>query len=180
MGYYIQHIRVAHGCGEGMTKYTCEVCEATFLKKFNFERHKKDQKLVSCQSCSKIFCSLKQLLKHRTSVHPDFSCNVCCKIVKSKAELKRHDTFRSKDKTGCKICFKVFCTSLQLNVHMKTGHKTASEVLECQEIVNGNPHVTSSSISQLDKQETFECKICYSRFSRKKILAIHMKVNHFH
>ena len=162
-----------------MTKYTCEVCEATFLKKFNFKRHKKDQKPVSCHTCSKIFCSLKQLLKHRTSVHPDFSCNVCCKIVKSKAELKRHDTFISKDKTGCKICFKVFCTSLQLNVHMKTGHKTASEVLECQEIVNGNPHVTSSSISQLDKQETFERKICYSRFSRKTMLAIHIESDSF-
>ena len=54
--------------GKDVTKYACDICKMTFLKKSNLLRHSKVYH--KCEFCSQIFCSMAQLQQHKKKIHP--------------------------------------------------------------------------------------------------------------
>ena len=81
--------------------YKCSDCGEVFLKKFNFERHRKrkhNSSAYACQFCGKSFSYFDNLQNHIKSHDgagsPSFRCNVCDCTFKSRYSLKRHKNVR--------------------------------------------------------------------------------------
>ena len=84
------HIISVHGTKS--KSFQCEVCQETFNKKLNYQRHVNNIK-TNCSICSDIFCTLKQLQQHRTECHSqqsNFECCHCKEIFSSKFNMKTH------------------------------------------------------------------------------------------
>ena len=60
-----KHIRIYH------KNISCEVCGKSFSRISSVERHRRDQVLVNCQKCEKIFCTKFDLKIHKKKNHPE-------------------------------------------------------------------------------------------------------------
>ena len=101
--------------------FLCQICNSTFSKKCNYERH---CKLVSrkCDIWAKDFCSMKQFQQHTKKEHSKHSCDNCNKCFPEKAQLKRHieaaQTTPGVFEHHCVICNNNFCNSQSLVRHI--------------------------------------------------------------
>ena len=50
-------------------KFTCPVCDQSFTKKHNLERHVFNRKAVTCLKCDKVFCNQKSYDEHINLLH---------------------------------------------------------------------------------------------------------------
>ena len=104
------HIRLVHGFKSKSLQ--CEVCQETFNKKSNFQRHVSNTR-TNCSICSDIFCTLKQLQQDRTECHSqqsNFECCHCKEIFSSKFNMKTHIANRIEHKCG--KCGEMLCNDV--------------------------------------------------------------------
>ena len=114
------HIKSVHGTKS--KSFQCEVCQETFNKKSNYQRHVNNIK-TNCSICSDIFCTLKQLQQHRTECHSqqsNFECCHCKKIFSSKFKMKTHIANRIEHKCG--KCGEMLCNGRGLMLHHSEIH----------------------------------------------------------
>ncbi|XP_076826170.1 uncharacterized protein LOC143473178 [Clavelina lepadiformis] len=163
--------------------FCCTVCEKSFTKRSNMERHLNTHtgiRLYQCEVCCKSF-SLNNTLKNHTKVHSGerlYHCKVCCKSFKYSSNLKSH----MKVHTGecpyeCEVCFKSFSRSSHLHTHMKVH--TGERPYQCE--VCSKSYSCSTSLKRHmivhTGERPYHCKVCDKSFSQNSSLKTHMKVH---
>ena len=107
------HKKFLHGDVSNDPQYSCLKCGISFLRKNNFERHKREQhyetktnldfvedmenlKVIKCEKCEQTFTRRAHMQRHYISVHSDnsnkktFTCSICEKQFSRGDALKRH------------------------------------------------------------------------------------------
>ena len=132
-----RHIRHMH-----VTKYTCKEpnCNAKFALDKSLQIHeiahkkKKDDQLIKCTKCDKMF-TFPSLLEGHMSMHSKdrlHKCTSCEKVYKQKLQLSRHLKYCGIDKTlwhQCKYqCGYVYIDLKNYNDHLRTTHSTVAKI----------------------------------------------------
>jgi len=124
-----QHMKTVHG-SKVVARYECSKCGEIFSKKSNYDRHLKV--LRTCDICSDLFCSTKQVQKHKRENH-SYSCCSCKKCFQDEAHLSRHQNVALKpdrtSKYNCVLCEARCCTLQDLQRHMNFHEK---DPIECE------------------------------------------------
>jgi len=117
--------------GQQDKKFTCQICDASFLTKSNLSRHKmshSDQKSYVCETCGKAFKDPGALKQHNFSHGaPDYGCTLCDQKFTSPLYLNRH-MLRIHPTDGvqpitCGTCGKGFPLKHQLEEHIQSVHQ---------------------------------------------------------
>ena len=99
----------------------CELCQKKFSRKIKLKEHK-EKKKNSCDMCSEIFCTNRELDSHKKSKHKQkkFQCDSCKKYFDTKFNLNRH--YKSRKLQTCEHCGLVLCNQVDMTRHMSNLH----------------------------------------------------------
>ena len=168
-------------------KYTCELCNARFRRKYHVLRHMSKHSVsrpATCTICSKQLKSDFLLDRHMSNVHSDnvkrHPCDQCDYQAKSKTILKKHKIYRHSDvyEFPCHLCNHKFKTQARLKYHVK-DHATGPCVCD----VCGVVYSTRKSLANhcYDKHTTtvrnYPCDLCKKRFVSQENLERHRKLH---
>ncbi len=144
--------------------YTCEICGASFLDKYNFSRHHKvcaGEEVIMCHLCSKMFHSRQSLSLHISLHHREeenlsvayAECTWCGKRFHNKRNLMGHHNkvHLNLKAYQCDKCNKKF-------YHMPSLYR---HKLKC-----GQEKKAGTGV--------YTCTVCEKVFKRKDHLAQHM------
>ena len=139
-----------------------------------------------CSTCSKVFSSRKSLQNHVRDTHCEktYICEYCGKAFKKNFNLSRHivscssngkkkKRTREQSKEVCTVCHGTFSTKSNLATHERKVHrfllKRSSSFLM--------KTILAKYYSRKVRQ-TWLCKVCHIRFTRKFNQEHHMKLKH--
>lgn len=122
-----KHMVEVHGLAP--LKYTCNVCERSFDRRYTLSRHLKrdhlEERENECDVCN-YKCYTKNELKVHMVKHTGeriFECAVCKKSYARKKTLKEHMRIHNNDRRFvCPACGQAFVQKCSLKGHMKTHH----------------------------------------------------------
>lgn len=122
-----KHLVEAHGLAP--LKYTCNVCERTFDRRYTLSRHLKRDHLEERENVCDV-CSYRCYTKNELKVHmvkhtgqKIFECTVCKKSYARKKTLREHMRIHNNDRRFvCPACGQAFVQKCSLKGHMKTHH----------------------------------------------------------
>ncbi|XP_059611134.1 gastrula zinc finger protein XlCGF26.1-like [Phlebotomus argentipes] len=155
-----QHLLVKHKKDAKNDEKSSELfvefkCKTSIVQESSIEENseKSKKKCYQCDICAKLFKSLAFLKRHMKTHQdiPQFSCSLCEKSFRGRKSLKYHEDFVHKliYQFSCQICQKVFSTALTLRQH--------------QTIHTG--------------EKPFTCDLCRKDFRLKSSLEYHMKIH---
>ena len=159
-------------------KHTCTICGLFFLKRSDFNKHRKYPCPYRCSKCEESFDTKKEQVRHIQEDHKTISCVQCNKVFPNLPALKKHNevTFH------CVICTKIFCNQDALDKHIKT-HSHCMSSLDCFACgrtfklrTNMDKHIKEFHSDQIDKQNShkiFSCDICTKSFPSLHALEKH-------
>ncbi|EDS39012.1 broad-complex core-protein [Culex quinquefasciatus] len=93
--------------------------------------------LTNSFSCNKAFLSESSVVLLGCSPKKLFSCQLCGKVLCSKASLKRHIADKHAERQEeyrCIICERVYCSRNSLMTHIYTYHKSRPGEMEMKDI----------------------------------------------
>lgn len=149
--------------GKENAAYKCEICEKSFDKNWQLNRHIKvfhlNVKNYICSYCNRGFKQLYHLQEHVTSHTGErkFKCNICTKtfsrMSSQRKHMKAHESApgekSKKSPFLCPICGKKFPYSNGAQRHIRTHFD----------------------------DRRFECKICGNKFSQTTHLRVHLRTH---
>ena len=98
------HIKRVH---EGKKKnHSCNLCDSSFYKKCELERHFKFYHEVKCKFCESKFDSNTKLNNHVKTVHEDKKghfCVICGKRFELKGNMNKHFRVTHENKSSIKV-----------------------------------------------------------------------------
>jgi hypothetical protein len=162
------HIRLVHGFKSKSLQ--CEVCQETFNKKSNFQRHVSNTR-TNCSICSDIFCTLKQLQQHRKECHP---CSKYGRAFQDQANLDRH-VEASATSFKCEMCDKDHCTLLEFKKHKKIHeHQSDIECCHCKKMFSSKFNMKT----HIANRSEHKCGKCGEMFCNGRGLMLHHSLIH--
>lgn len=171
--------------------FLCEICDKSFKKNWQLNRHKKvfhlNVKNYICSYCNRGFKQLYHLREHITSHTGErkFKCDICNKtfsrMSSQRKHMKAHEAApgekSKKSPFLCSICGKKFPYSNGAQRHMRTH--SDDRRFECK--ICGNKFSQTTHLRVHLRTHTGEkpypCKLCTESFSLNANLRKHMK-NH--
>lgn len=171
--------------------FICEICDESFKKNWQLNRHKKvfhlNVKNYVCTYCNRGFKQLYHLQEHITSHTGErkFKCDICHKtfsrMSSQRKHMKAHEAApgekSKKSPFLCSICGKKFPYSNGAQRHMRTH--SDDRRFECK--ICGNKFSQTTHLRVHLRTHTGEkpypCKLCTESFSLNANLRKHMK-NH--
>lgn len=165
----------------------CPYCDKTFQKKKTLQNHRRQHVLsklpesTNCKYCQFVATTPKLLKKHWNDNHPDkktITCQICQKTFFTKADLAKHKTHHTKQKSICDVCGAVVSCESTLKVHYRihTGHKP----YVCKICAKGFAQQIALKHHELvhsDKRD-FVCDVCGASFKQPTSLTTHYKGVH--
>ena len=122
-----QHLKNHMACHSNVKSHLCTVCGKGFSTSSMLCSHRKycTKDGQECTVCHEVIKGGKRVFKKHMKQHPvAFTCQLCGKTFKQKANLKSHtDIHLNERKYNCTMCEKAFNTSSQLGMHIRRAHK---------------------------------------------------------
>ncbi|XP_018335291.1 zinc finger protein 585A-like [Agrilus planipennis] len=176
----------------------CRVCGKNFSSHELMQKHKLSHNPHVCYICGEMYTTEVSLGVHVIKAHKDeklFKCSLCDKKFISNSYKKEHECTHtegnnstvhskrahrskvlkteSKSEEACEICFELFSTKQDLNLHYKI-HKNVYKCADC----NGGfkqifEYVTHTKIHREDGM--YRCPSCEAQFDNKKRMRIHLQ-----
>uniref|UniRef100_A0A1A8UJ63 C2H2-type domain-containing protein n=1 Tax=Nothobranchius furzeri TaxID=105023 RepID=A0A1A8UJ63_NOTFU len=164
--------------------HTCPTCQKVFglevqLKAHLTSHHKR--KLFLCGVCGRFMCDKRSLSRHKMthSAERPHSCQTCGRGFKLSTTLRQHEKIHTnRQKTYlCDICCKMFHTSMQLSIHMRSH--TNEKPYHCVQCGKGfstkDPLKNHMRIHTGEKP--YSCSHCGWAFKRKSNLDEHLRTH---
>ncbi|XP_062712516.1 zinc finger protein Xfin-like [Aedes albopictus] len=170
-------------CEKGTTYvFTCKLCDRTFAKKSNFEKHKCSFYASSSKSEEKgsVLKSNPQLGGDPTLPDSLF-CTLCDKkfisISGLKYHLKRHTDIKA---FSCVYCSKKFTANSNLNAHIRNKHSEdkSHPCPECEQCFACKDHLSKHIRSRHRQERAFKCPECTKCYFQKSHLNDHVAASH--
>lgn len=177
-----EHVKSSHGSSS--RSYTCQFCNKSFSRSWNFQRHvliHKGEKPHKCEKCPKAFV-LAAHLKIHNRIHTGekpYKCNVCSRGFAQLTNLQRHVLTHTGQKPHkCTYCPKGFVSSSDLRRHVRTH--TGEKPYKCKSCpkaftTSGNLH---SHMLTHTGEKPYQCKICKWKFISSSNLRTHCRIHH--
>ena len=121
--------------------FPCKECNymATSKKRYNEHIKRKHKLSFRCEVCDKLFGLMKDLNRHKHSVHAEASyfCDKCSSFYKSKAlydqHMRTHEEGYVRPNFTCEICDKSFTTKYVMSTHIKSEHLGIKRMFQCSQ-----------------------------------------------
>ncbi|XP_037532286.1 zinc finger protein 1035 [Nematolebias whitei] len=185
--YYLRHL-VSH---TGVQPYACTRCGQRFKSqalRFSHEESCNGIK-ISKQSKpksdgeTKMDTLIEAIQKPPTEQETEYKCKFCTKVFMKPQSLRNHILKHNEVKPyRCKACDSCFSRYDHLKIHQShcNGKKTRLEIripkISLDDV--GRGWQTKFNVVPLDKQETFDCKVCLKSFSTQSKLSRHNTMFH--
>lgn len=184
--------------GTGARSWKCNVCDRTFSRKHNCERH-----LIvhgpaiesaattgfttwKCQECDRIFARKQNCERHIMLVHgpPDsaerrkFVCEICAKGFSTKTKLHEHGTVHTGEKDfHCDQCGKAFGRKNLLAQHMlRHSEIKPYACVYCPFRFVAKRDLENHSLTHTG-EKPWACDLCGKRFSTKGSIKNHARLH---
>jgi hypothetical protein len=142
--------------------------------------------MLMCRVCGRYVQNQKRydvhmLVRHRKD-QTKFACDMCNKVLKSEASLKKHVQFTCmKDRpVSCGICSKNFIDNKSVRIHIQSVHMKEKPHL-CAECGRGFCTPTSLRTHREnvhEKLKKYICKVCKRAFGNQGNLYVHNQRHH--
>lgn len=162
--------------------FTCKLCDRTFSKKCNFEKHKCSFYEGDSSVQEKMAASKSNSLIGGDPTLPDnLFCTLCDKkfisISGLKYHLKRHTDIKA---FACVYCSKKFTANSNLNAHIRNKHSLDKSYVcpECDQNFACKDHLTKHIRSKHRQERAFKCPECSKCYFQKSHLNDHVAASH--
>ena len=164
------HMIAKHG-HEPSKKFSCNLCDATFLLKGILTAHKdsvhNDETLI-CEHCNKECKNPRSLYRHIHVYHQStrkvYTCDICGRPgFLDNPDLKLHIKTHTILNAKCLICNKTYKTENALKMHNRNIHGQRLTILKCEFCDKTFPN-NSSRKKHVDQTHldirNFQCRKC--------------------
>lgn len=144
-----------------MPTYDCDLCQKSFVRKDNFERHKAkhNQILANSNESTDMLLSAQGVSKLTHEI-----CPVCSKSVSRKFSLDRHMRYhRTNKQFVCEKCNRSYVERYGLLRHMQSMHSDAAQV----EPETDQMPLKLSGRGVERHNYTYDCVMCSAHFKYK-------------
>uniref|UniRef100_A0A182JP31 C2H2-type domain-containing protein n=1 Tax=Anopheles christyi TaxID=43041 RepID=A0A182JP31_9DIPT len=187
--------------------FTCNMCDRTFQRKHNLEKHKclfyerqvhtntpgaeggsDEKELKQCPYCQFRTTSNKELETHQQRTHQSamvpsepIYCMLCDRRFSStsglKYHLKRHTGIKA---FACLYCEKTFTANSNLNAHIRNVHSERKDYQcnECSESFTTKDHLNKHQRSRHRQERAFVCGECGKSYLQRSHLNEHSAATH--
>ena len=200
----LAHVQLHH---QEEKRRRCKFCPLTFMKKKYYINHQKakhpDQPPTWCKLCLEIFDHLKQkdehecpkventgraLICHRHDQPQRFRCRADLEehLLRDHKESNTAKDMADKLRLQCPVCQKSFLLRKNLNVHIRRYHegedekrrKFACSVCQKSFFYERDMKEHENTHKELSQRETYDCEDCKRKYSSRKALRVHRKLQH--
>ncbi|XP_017288743.1 zinc finger protein 1035 [Kryptolebias marmoratus] len=185
--YFLRHL-VSH---TGVQPYACMRCGQRFRSQTLRFKHEEscdsvqvpDQSKPKSDGETKMDTFREAIQKPPPEHEPEYKCKFCTKAFMKPQSLRHHILKHNEVKPyRCKACDSCFSRYDHLKVHQShcNGKKTRLEVripkISLDDV--GRGWQTKFNLNPLNKEETFDCKVCLKSFSTQSKLSRHITMFH--
>lgn len=170
-------------------KYSCDLCDKTFIQKNHLESHKiahSTEKPFQCPHCNKYFKRNFILKQHIVHMHSNaqkyVACHICGKSV-VKLNLNQHLKIHTERSIiSCEQCSKQFYHQQSLAQHIRRVHEHEERVYKhlCSICGQGvaSPAELIRHLRSHTGEKPYQCDQCKNKYKTPKALKSHINAAH--
>ncbi|XP_313707.6 zinc finger protein 585A isoform X1 [Anopheles gambiae] len=188
--------------------FTCNLCDRTFQRKHNLEKHRclyyeqlehsntseqqgagvNGTELQQCSHCQFRTTSSQELETHQQRIHQSdmepsepVYCMLCDRRFSSISGLKYHLKRHTGIKAfACLYCEKTFTANSNLNAHIRSVHSARKDYRcdECNESFTTKDHLNKHQRSRHRQERAFVCGECGKNYLQRSHLNEHVAASH--
>ena len=172
--------------------FPCDHCDKKFSRK-HFKEHRlqvvEKQFKVSCKMCEQTFARGRDLERHKSKAHPEevslpYQCSICLKILRSNESLKYHEMQNHREYVAqCGTCSRKFSTKKNYEMHMlqascdRSKRKRDKQCDQC-DMRFRRKHDLDCHIEARHSDKQYQCELCPKVVKSYRRLKYHKMEQH--